>query len=245
MRAEVPLRRKLWKTGRVSLTGRPRNMDCLEFRRAALADPQQLPAAAASHAQHCPACRAFLEQSRESEAHIADALRVAVPRRLEERLLASLGLRRTKRFLALAAGVLIVAAAGVLVAVLRPDPVARAGIDFVVFEEAQSIVEAKPADFGVAAAAARKMGLSLSTQLGDIRYVCFYPFAGGAAHHLLVKTPLGKVTLLLIPSGQRESRASVSARGLEAVVLPAAAGSVAIIADSSRSIQRAEVLLKQ
>lgn len=218
-------------------------MDCLEFRRAALADPRRLPATAAAHTQGCPACRVYLERSLEDEARLVDALRVAVPQGFEERLLARFARPRLIRHIAIAAGILIVAGIAVFLAAPRPDPVALAGIDFVVFEEAQSIVEAKPMEMAVAAAAARKMGLSLSARLGEIRYICLYPFAGGAAHHLVVKTPLGKVTLLLIPGRERASRAAASARGLEAAVLPAAVGTVAIIADSPQSVRRTESLL--
>lgn len=70
------------------------------------------------------------------------------------------------------------------------------------------------------------MGVSLPEQLGDIRYVCIYPFVAGPAHHLLVKTPSGKVTLLLIPGRPVASRVAEIAFGLEAVVRPAGKGSV-------------------
>lgn len=56
-------------------------MDCLEFRRVALADPRRFPAAAAAHTQSCAACKGFLERSLEDEARLADALRVVVPQR--------------------------------------------------------------------------------------------------------------------------------------------------------------------
>lgn len=67
-----------------------------------------------------------------------------------------------------------------------------------------------------------------------------YPFAGGPAHHLLIKTPLGKVTLLLIPGKQVGARALTSARGPEAAVVPASAGSFAVVGDSPRTVRRVE-----
>jgi hypothetical protein len=88
------------------------------------------------------------------------------------------------------------------------------------------------------------MGVSLPAQLGEVRYIGTCPFAGTTAHHVLVKSPFGKVTLLLIPERPLASRAVASARGLEAAVVPAVAGSVAIIAGSARGIARAETLLK-
>jgi hypothetical protein len=88
------------------------------------------------------------------------------------------------------------------------------------------------------------MGVSLPEQLGELRYMGTCPFAGATAHHVLVRTPLGKVTLLLIPERPLGSRVVASAHGFEAAVVPAHGGSFALIGDSSRSILRAETLLK-
>jgi hypothetical protein len=220
-------------------------MNCIEFRRLVLADPSRPASEVVAHAEECAACKDFLLRSLEAEAALAAALRVGVPDGLADRLLASASATRwSLRWLALAASLLAVLALGLLLGVPRSDPLALAGIDFVVFEEAQSIVVAKPTDMQVLAGVARKMGVSLPHELGQIHYVCIYPFAGGRAHHALVNTPLGKVTLLLIPERQLVSRAVATTRGLEAVVVPAAAGSIAIIGDSSRSILRVETLLR-
>ena len=126
----------------------------------------------------------------------------------------------------------------------RNDPLALAGIDFVMFEEAQAIADAKPTDAAVLARVAHHMGVSLPEQLGEVRYVGTCPFAGTTAYHVLVKSPLGKVTLLLVPERPLASRAVASAHGLEAAIVPAVAGSVAIIGGSGRSISRVETLLK-
>lgn len=220
-------------------------MNCLEFRRLVLADPRRLSTETGAHAGQCPGCREFLGHSLEAEAQLAAALQVAVPDGLRARVLdRAAGARRARRLLALAAGVLVAAAVAVTIGWMRNDELALAGIDFVVFEEAQSIVDAKPTDLKVLVRVAREMGVSLPEQLGEINYVCVYPFAGGRAHHLLVKTPLGKVTLLLIPDRRIAARAAASARGLEAAIVPVSAGSIAIIAGSAGSIARAETLLK-
>ena len=104
------------------------------------------------------------------------------------------------------------------------DPLARAGIDFVVYEEAQAIADAKPADASMLERAAREMRVALPEQLGEVRYVCLYPFSAGPAHHLLITTPLGKATLLLIPGRPLAARAAASAKGLKAAVMPVPGG---------------------
>ncbi len=217
-------------------------MNCLEFRRAVLADPRRPAAEASSHAERCPACKEFLQHSLAIEQQLEAALRIPAPQGLGARLLDRRAAARRPRWLALAASLL--AAVAVALGWPRNDAVALAGIDFVVFDEAQSIIHAKPADMKLLAAVARNMGVALPGRLGEIYYVCLYPFVGGPAHHVLVKSPLGKVTLLLIPDRPLAARAAGTAYGLKAAVLPAAAGRIVIIGESARSIERVETLLK-
>lgn len=220
-------------------------MDCLEFRRIVLADPRRLGAEVATHASQCVACREFRAHTLELEDALAAALRIETPHDLPARLLdGTARVRHPRRWLALAASLLLAVALILLLGVPRDDALALKAIDFVVFDEAQAVVVAKPQDVRVLEEVSRKMHVSLPDALGAIHYVCVYPFAGGGAHHLLVETPLGKVTVLLMPESPYASSASAAARGLHAAILPTAAGSVAIIGESSRSIERVESLLK-
>jgi hypothetical protein len=220
-------------------------VNCLEFRRLILADPRGPGRGAAAHAEQCPSCKEFLFRTLEEEAALAAGLRVPVPEGLAARVLdRRAALRRRLVGWALAASLLIAVAIAVLVGAPRSDPVALASIEFVVYEEAQTIAEAKPTDWNALARVAREMGLSLPQQLGTMRYICVYPLAGKAAHHLLVSTPLGKLTVLLVPEQPLAVRAGARAQGLEAAVVPAAKGFVAIIGASPRSIARAERLLR-
>lgn len=220
-------------------------MNCLEFRRASLSDPRRLDAAAMEHAEQCPACRDFHARGLEAESRLAAVLRVKVPGGLHARVLdRTSAARRPMRWLALAASLLVAVAIAFFAAAPGNDPVALAGIDFVMYEEAQAIADAKPTDVQVLAGVAREMGVSLSEQLGEIHYVGTCPFAGTTAHHVLVKTPLGKVTLLLVPDRPLGSRVVATAHGMQAAIVPVKAGSVAIIGGSGRSVVRTETLLK-
>jgi hypothetical protein len=221
-------------------------MNCLDFRRAVMVDPGRLDPEARAHAAGCAGCREFLARSLEFEDRLAGSLKVPVPPGLGGRLAraATASSRGAARWYGLAASIVAAIVLAAALAWPHNDPLALAGIDFVVFEESQAIADAKPADAGALRRVAREMGVSLPAQLGEVRYIGTCPFAGTTAHHVLVKSPLGKVTLLLIPEQPLASRVAASARGLEAAVVPAAAGSVAIIAGSARGIARAETLLK-
>ena len=219
-------------------------MNCLQFRRAVLSDPRRPGDQAAAHVGQCAACAGFLAHALESEDEIAAALRIEPPGGLAERLLGrAKRTQRPWRRLALAASLLVAAALGYLLGAPRTDPLALAAIDFVVFDEAHAIAVAKPPDMQALVDVSRKMQVSLSKQLGELRHICVYPFAGAGAHHLLVSTPLGKVTLLLMPERGLAAGAAANARGLRAAIVPAGAGSVAIIGESARSIERVETLL--
>lgn len=219
-------------------------MDCLEFRRLVLADPSRPGRTAAMHAGQCPRCKEFLFRTLAGETALAAALQVPAPEELPARLLGRrAALRRRVAGRALAASVLVAAASAALFGTPRADPVALASIEFVVYEEAQAIAEARPTDPSALARVAREMGLALPQQLGTVRYICVYRLAGKAAHHLLVSTPLGKLTVLLVPEQPLAARAGATAHGLEAAVVPAARGFVAIVGASPRSVARAERLL--
>jgi hypothetical protein len=220
-------------------------MNCLEFRRDALADPRRLEAETAKHAEECVPCKEFLVRALEDEARLAQALRVRVPEGLRARLLErTAAARRSRGIYALAASLLVAVAIVLALGWPRNDPLALAGIDFVVFEEAQAILEAKPADPDQLRRVAAQLGIALPAQLGDLRYVGPCPFQGSTGQHAVVKTAFGKATLMLLPGRPIEARAVAAARGLQAVVVPAKDGSVAIISGSSQSLAHVEMLLK-
>ena len=208
-------------------------------------DPRRLDSEALAHARTCDVCRVFLAEALALEDQLDDALRVPVPDGLKERAMRqALETPRFSRRYALAAGIaLALGAAGTTMLWRRNDPLALAGIDFVVFEEAQAILDATPADPADLQRAAVEVGIKLPGQLGELHYVGTCPFGGATAHHVVLKTAYGKATLLLLPGRTRAFRAVAVAHGLEAVVAPAAGGSVAIIADSSRSLARIEAIL--
>jgi hypothetical protein len=207
-------------------------------------DPRRLDSEASAHARTCDVCRVFLAEALALEDQLDDALRVSVPDGLKERAMRqTLEAPRFSRRHALAAGIALALGAGTALLWRRDDPLALAGIDFVVFEEAQAILDAKPADPADLQRAAVEVGIKLPGQLGELHYVGTCPFGGATAHHVVLKTAYGKATLLLLPGRKRAFRAVAVAHGLEAVVAPAAGGSVAIIADSSRSLARIEAIL--
>ncbi len=220
-------------------------MNCLSFRRALMLDPARLAPEARAHAESCRACGELLAQSAAFEHALAQVVHVPVPEGLAERVIAyAYPARVPSRWMGIAASIAVAAVIGLAVLWPRNDELALAGIDFVVYEEAQAILDAKPSDRAVLQRVTRELGVQLPAQMGEMRYVGTCPVAGTIAHHVVVKTAHGKVTLLLFPKQVAGARRVASARGLAAAAVPAREGSVMIIADSKRRVDRIEEMLR-
>jgi hypothetical protein len=208
-------------------------MNCIDFRREALAQPLRLAPAAGEHAAGCDACGPFLERLREQEAELYQALCVPVPDGLADRILVSQGLRGRRRpwLWAIAATFVLTFLVGLLA---RPLLTGRelAG-------EALAHVAHEPQSFGLVSRHAPDLlpkalaaqGASLARNVGAVTYATLCPMEAARAHHLVLATPEGPVTLLLLPDDPvRRSRTVVERDGMTAISLPASRGSIAIVA---------------
>lgn len=208
-------------------------MNCLDFRRCILANPRQPGAEERAHAAECAACADYLERQRELDARIFDAMQVAPPDGLADRILVARGLRSRRWFLPIAASVLLT---GSLVSLWprssRDDPLGREAIAHVAHEpEAFTTTHAVPKD--VLAAFLSDQGVRLVRTVGDVTYSRLCPMAGRVARHLVVRTAAGPVTIFLMPDDpDARRRAITQGDGMAALTLPAGRGTISIVADS-------------
>ncbi len=218
---------------------------CLEFRRRVLVDPRALDPDAREHEAGCSACAQFLERALQLDDQILDAARVAPPAGLADQIMQAVSppAHSPRSIYAMAASVVLAIGLAIGAWYPRDDPLALAGIDFVVDEEAYAILSAKPADPARLMQVAETLDVRLPEQLGEIRYIGTCPFGGVMAHHVVVNSPAGKVTLLLLPDRTIEASARASSRGYRSLVKPAKGGSVAIIANSEQGVARASEML--
>ncbi len=210
-------------------------MNCLDFRREALAEPQRLPTEAQEHASACPGCHAFLERQRELDADLYDAMRVPVPDGLADRVLVAHGIRRRRTpwawsiaaTLVVAAGVGMLAAPSLSGRALASEAIAH------VIEEPQSFRIANRHVDSYLSGELAVQGVRLARTLGEVTYAQFCPTSTGRARHIVVATEAGPVTLLLMPGdGTRRARALLESEGMTAITLPVGRGSIAIVASS-------------
>jgi hypothetical protein len=208
-------------------------MNCIDFRREALAQPLRLAPAAGEHAASCDSCGPFLDRLRELDADLYQAMCVPVPDGLADRVLVSQGLRARRRpWLWAIAATFVLAFFVALLA--RPLLTGRE-----LAHEALAHVADEPQSFRLVSSHAPDLlprelalqGARLARTVGEVTYSTLCPMAPVKARHLVVRTAEGPVTLLLLPDDPvRRGRSVVEQGGMTAISLPASRGSIAIVA---------------
>ena len=210
-------------------------MNCIDFRRLVLVDPRQVSEDARAHADECAACREVLERQRESDDRLFAGLQVPVPDGLADRILVARGRAPTnKRWMWAAAATLVLASGIALVGrgLLEKDALGGEAITHVASEQ-QSFTTIDTVDSGFLPAVLAEQGLKTIVNFGQVTYTRLCPMDGRVARHLVVRTADGPVTLFLMPDDPNARKRLVTERdGMAAVTLPAAKGSIAIVAAS-------------
>jgi len=220
-------------------------MNCLEFRRCALIDPLHPGREALEHAAECDRCAQFHRSLCRQEEALYRALAVPVPEGLADRVL----LRRRSRPGSRTWPVLTALAAVLVLALgLRPwlpDGTSPETLAAGIIDHVRHEPEALAAEQGVprstlAYAIARSGG-----ELGDAPLTASYagrcPLpGGGSGEHIVLKTPQGKVTLILMPGKPVAAALRLFKDGLNVSVLPAGQGSLALVAESDTLVHSAE-----
>lgn len=202
-------------------------MNCLDYRRALLAGTGETEAMR-SHRLQCTGCATEWQEHGAFEMALREGLEVNAPAGFAERM-AQAQVARRRKFLAAAASVAAAAGAGGYLWLARQDPLAMACIDFVMKEEAKSIMMgAMPRDRAIGALAGT-LPLERIEGVGQVRHVGPCPFNGRNAYHLVLAVPQGKVTLLVMPGYRMRGERRAVKEGLSSMVVAAGDGSVGVI----------------
>jgi hypothetical protein len=202
-------------------------MNCLDYRRLLLSGEGES-APMKAHRMQCAACAELLAEHDEFERALNREMAIAVPEGLEARLSSGLALRR-RRFLAAAAVSALAVGGGTYAWLWRGDPLAMACIDFVMKEEAKSIMMGAMPRAEAEAALAATLPLARLEGMGQVRHVGPCPFNGATAYHVVLAVPQGKVTLLVMPSSPMRGERSAAKEGMHAAVVAMGNGSVGIV----------------
>lgn len=206
-------------------------MNCLDYRRRLLAGESES-ADMKVHRTQCAGCAALFTEHRAFEHDLRHGLEVHVPAGLEERLGNAMVMKR-RRFLAAASISAVAAGAGAYAWLGRDDPLAMACIQFVMMDEAKSIMMGAMPRPAAEAALADTVPYGRLESIGQIRHVGPCPFNGATAYHVVLAVPQGKVTLLVMPDTRLTSGERATHEGLYSRVIALRKGSVGIVGADS------------
>lgn len=202
-------------------------MSCLDYRRGLFSGSAETPEMLA-HRRECAACTELLAEHERFESELKRALEVPVPPGFEERL--KLPFRASRRRFLAAAGIAAAAAGvGTFAWLQRDDPLALACIEFVMKEEAKSIMMGAMPRAEAEKALAGTLPLARIERVGQIRHIGPCPFNGSTAYHVVLVVPQGKVTLLVMPEASLRASESAGHEGMYARVVPLRKGSLGIV----------------
>lgn len=202
-------------------------MNCLDYRRS-LAAGEAETADMKAHRLQCVACAAQWREHAEFERELRAGLAVEIPPGFEQRLKSAV-LASRRRFLA-AAGVTAAAAGiGAYAWLWRDGSLALACIEFVMKDEAKSIMMGAMPREKAEAALAGTLPLARIERIGQVKHVGPCPFNGATAYHVVLSVPQGKVTLLVMPEGRISATQKADYDGLYASVVALRKGSLGVI----------------
>lgn len=220
-------------------------MNCLEFRRLAQAAPHHLTSLAQTHVETCVACQDFIARMRQVDDAVLKTLSdVAVPDGLAERILLHSAPQQTRPWAqwAFAASVLL----GLVIALstYRTDvSFARAALAHV-DEEAYTLSAQQQVAAPAIEEALASVGARLHGDIGQVTYLGSCPLPGGEGKHLVVSSPYGRFSLILMPAQIRQRKSAQGAKHA-AIAKPAAHGTYAIVGHPSPDLLKIEKLLDQ
>ena len=216
-------------------------MDCLQFRRAAGADPQHLDDAARDHAEACPACAQQLRQLRLLDARILAALEVPVPRAAAAAggtSIAVVGLDR-RRWLALAASIVAGVLVGTLLWVGGPqDSLARGLVEHLGHEPEALVVTDRPMDAARLDEVLERGGIRLRPEIGTVSYANTCLFRGRRVPHLVVQTDDGPVTVMVLRHERPARPVAFDEQGQSGRIVPVGPGSIAVIGEAGVDLEQ-------
>jgi hypothetical protein len=185
-------------------------------------DPHSLPPDVTAHIEGCGACRKFRDETLMLDGRLRQALEIPLPQFRTQVT------ERAPRRYAMAASVLL----GMLIVggfwVFRPAPALAGEVVTHVLDEMGSWNMTEPVSDEDVKNTLRLAGVQFDSKM-PIVYAMPCPFMGRRIAHLVVQTPHGPMTVMLLPHEHIESRRTFSKDGMRGVLVPAGAGGIAIL----------------
>jgi uncharacterized protein DUF3379 len=212
-------------------------IDHTHYRAAVMADPRDPDAELRAHREACPECRAYTEQLLKFDARIERALRVAMPAAAEVLPFTrkSPSFTGVRRWLAIAASVLLAAAiAGGIWLTLPQRSLAAAVVAHMAGEPEAWQRTDIAVDAPALEHALKDSNLRLNPKAGIVSYATSCPFRGHRVPHLVVQTPAGPVTVMVLVHEPLRKTMQFDEQGYRGTLVPVPGhGSLAVLMQDS------------
>jgi hypothetical protein len=201
-------------------------MNCESARLQIGADPSATSPELEEHLRSCAACARFRDEMRVVDTEIRRAL-------AQPPVMAARRQRPSKpvwREWALAAGVLLAVTVSLGVWLLRPSDTLARDVVAHVQAEPDSWLATQHVSSSEIGAALRGAGIELELTSDKITYAQSCWFRGHYVPHLVVQTAQGPATVMILRHEQVSGRHSFHESGMTGIIVPAGAGSIAVLA---------------
>jgi len=216
-------------------------VDCLQFRRAAGANPQHLEPAALAHARGCPRCTAHLRELQALDERILAALRVPLssPGRAVGGLRSPVvtGLDR-RRWMGLAASIVAGVLVGTFLWVGNPRHSLAQDLVAHLAHEPEALAPTDlPVDPARAGEVLARGGIRLRPEAVTVTYANSCEFRGHLVPHLVVRTGEGPVTVMVLRDERPVRPVDFREQGYAGRIVPAGPGSIAVIGAAGTDLE--------
>ena len=223
-------------------------MNCEQARELIGAEPEALSAELREHLSGCPDCTAYRAQMLSLEANIRRALELPLAHferaRGGERAAGSpLPLPLPPRAApqlrgwAIAASVVAGLLLGAALWFTRPQATLAAEVVTHVEGEPQSWLRTEPISGAELDAMLRKTGVRMDPDIGQVVYASSCRFRGRLVPHMVLLTPSGPVTVMILQHERVKSARPFDEDGFSGLLVPAQQGSIAILSRTPMALE--------
>ena len=236
-------------------------MNCLACRRSLLASPRENATALHEHLEQCPECARLARNVQAFDRRVSRAMRLPVPDGLAERILLPRLTTPRWHYGAAAAALIAAIAIGAMApallqseeseepalaaAAVGPFHPAVEAIAMVVEQEPALLKEGRIGDPRVLERKLKDLGLEFKKSNVSMRYIGKCHLRGNDCDHLVLVTPEGHVSVILMGEEYASQRVLVADRRMTALLSPAPSGAYIVVAESPKAVKRAQKLFVQ
>ena len=220
-------------------------MNCFEFRRQSLVDPDTTDNELLRHKKDCTGCAEFYSDIKRFDNKLAAAMKIDVPENLHSEILLRQSFKSYRKqdlkiYFALAASLFIFITA-TFMTVWNRDNYNLNELVIAYVESVHAIGDSSSqVDYQTGDQVLRPLGMRLDSEFGPIQAARPCYIRGKAAAHLVLPGAERSIDVLYMPSENIKQRIQIIAHGKKLILIPCPKGSIAIVGTSGEELATVE-----